>query len=72
MTWVADAQNGRLPAGPERDKLLAKRAKLVKELEDMGLRPVSKTQAGRQFDEQDRLALAKKIVAIDKKLGREV
>lgn len=72
MTWLNDAQNGRLPEGPERDKLLAKRLKILRELEDMGLRPIAKTQAGRQFDEQDRLALAKKIVAIDKKLGREV
>ena len=72
MTWLADAQQGRLPEGPERDKLIARRLRLVRQLEDLGLRPISKTQAGREFDAQERLAIAKKIVAIDKKLGREV
>jgi hypothetical protein len=72
MTWLVDAQQGRLPEGPERDKLIAKRLRLVRQLEDLGLRPISKTQAGREFDTQERLAIAKKIVAIDKKLGREV
>lgn len=68
MTWVATEQEGRVQ-GDARNKLLAKRVSLLKELEDMGLRPVSKTEAGKRFDQVDRLKLAAKIISIDKKLG---
>lgn len=69
MTWHADQVEGR-PQGDARHKLLAQRAKLVKELEDFVRRPPSRTEAGLRFDREDQLAVAKKIVAIDKKLGR--
>lgn len=69
MTWAADAANGRA-AGADREKLLAKRLKLVKELEDLGLRLTGKSQASQKYDAEDKMKLAAKIVAIDKKLGR--
>ena len=71
MTWVATAQDGRV-AGTDREKLLAQREKLVKELEDMGLRPIGRSEAARKYDLEDKLKVAKKITAIDKKLGRQV
>ncbi len=71
MTWLATAQDGRVE-GTEREKLLAKRAKLVKELEDMGLRPMGRSAAAQKYDLEDKMKVAKKITAIDKKLGRQV
>jgi hypothetical protein len=72
MTWHTDQTEGRLQ-GPEREKLLAQREKLVKEVEVLSMQPLrSKTQSAAIGRHEDLLALAKKIKAIDKKLGRTV
>lgn len=70
MTWHADQTEGR-PAGDDRERLLADRAALVKEVEQLGLKPLrTKSNAEKLGRQEDLLALAKKIKAIDKKLGR--
>jgi hypothetical protein len=70
MTWHADQTEGRVQ-GAEKDKLLAQRAELVRQVEVLGTTPLrSKTQSAATGRQEDLLALAKKIKAIDKKLGR--
>ena len=72
MTWHAEQTEGR-PAGDAREKLLADRAVIVKQIEVLSMQPLrSKTQAAVLGRQEDLLALAKKIKAIDKKLGRQV
>lgn len=54
-----------------RDKLLEERAKLVAQIEALKAKgPSGKSAAAAQFFQEDLTALAKKVVAIDKKLGR--
>lgn len=70
MTWHADQTEGRVQ-GAEKDKLLAQRADLVRQVEVLGTTPLrSKTQSAAIGRQEDLTALAKKIKAIDKKLGR--
>lgn len=69
MTWHTDQTEGRVK-GEVRDKLLADREKLVKEIEQLSMKPVGKSQAAQVGRQEDLLALAKKVKAIDKKLGR--
>lgn len=70
MTWHADQTEGR-PAGEEREKLLAERARLVKDIEVLSKKPFrTKSNAEAMGRQEDLLALAKKVKAIDKKLGR--
>jgi len=70
MTWHADQTEGR-PQGDARDKLLAERDTIVKQIETLSMQPLrSKTQSAALGRQEDLLALAKKIKAIDKKLGR--
>lgn len=70
MTWIADQQKD-LPSEEERAKLLAKRELLVKDLETFKRNgPKGKSQASLQFFQEDLIEKAKKITAIDKKLGR--
>ena len=72
MTWHADQTEGRV-TGDARDKLLTQRAKVVTEIEVLSMQPLrSKTQAALLGRQEDLLALAKKVKAIDKKLGRTV
>jgi hypothetical protein len=72
MTWHADQTEGRV-AGDAREKLLAQRATIVTEIEVLSMQPLrSKTQSAQIGRQEDLLALAKKIKAIDKKLGRTV
>ena len=72
MTWHTDQTEGRV-AGDERDKLLALREKLVLEAQELQKQPLrSKTQSALIGRQEDLLAIAKKIKAIDKKLGRTV
>ncbi len=55
----------------ERSKLLADREKLVGQIEERKARgPEGKSAASLRFFQEDLLNLAKKVVAIDKKLGR--
>jgi hypothetical protein len=70
MTWHADQTEGRVQ-GAAKDKLLAQRAELVRQVEVLGTTPLrSKTQSAAIGRQEDLTALAKKINAIDKKLGR--
>jgi len=70
VTWHTDQTQGR-PEGSERDKLLEKRAALVKQVEVLSMQPLtSKTEAAKRHRQEDLLELARKIKVIDKKLGR--
>lgn len=69
MTWHADQTEGRVK-GEARDKLLAEREALIKEIEQLKLKPVGRSQAAQLGRVEDLTALAKKVVALDKKLGR--
>lgn len=55
----------------DKEKLLAEREKLVRQVEARKAKgPDSKSAASLKFFEEDLIALAKKILTIDKKLGR--
>lgn len=70
MTWHADQTEGRVQ-GDAREKLLTSRAELVRQAEVLNSTPLrSKTQSAAIGRQEDLMALAKKIKAIDKKLGR--
>lgn len=56
----------------ERAKLLEQREKLEQQIKDLKAQPLGRTMAATRFRQEDLTALAKKMVAIDKKLGREV
>lgn len=71
MTWTNERTEGRVEGSP-RDKLLAQRSKLEEQVKTLAASPLrSKTNAAAVGRQEDLLALAKKIKAIDKKLGRE-
>lgn len=69
MTWLADNENSRA-SGDVREKLLVQRQNLVDELAVLKKRPKGKSMAAQRFDLEEMTALAKKILNIDKKLGR--
>lgn len=69
MTWLATVQDGR-PDDAKREKLLAKRAALVTEVEKLSMQPVGKSQAAINGRQEDLIELARKIKNIDKQLGR--
>ena len=55
----------------DRDKLLEQRARLVKQIEDLQAKgPDGRSAAALRFHAEDLQTLAKKIVSIDRKLGR--
>jgi len=56
--------------GEEREKLLEDRAKLVEEIKTLNAQPVGKSQAAINGRKEDLEALARKVNAIDRKLGR--
>ena len=69
MTWVGD-ENAKIQ-GTEKQKLLDERAKLVKQVEVLGIKPLpNATQSAKIGRQEDLINLAKKIKGIDKKLGR--
>jgi hypothetical protein len=70
MTWHGDQTEGR-PEGDAKAKLLAERAKIVTQIEALKAAPLrSKTQSAAAGRIEDLTALAKKVTAIDRKLGR--
>ena len=69
MTWVTDVSINR-PTGDKRDKMLVKRAELVKQIEILSMQPIGKTQAAAKGRVEDLTALASKIKKIDNSLGR--
>lgn len=70
MTWHAEQTEGR-PTGDAREKLLAAREKLVREVEVLSMKPLrTNSNAEKLGRQEDLLEIAKKIKSIDKKLGR--
>ena len=70
MTWLGD-ENAKI-IGDKRQTLLDERGSIVKQIEVLSMQPLrSKTQSAALGRQEDLLALAKKIKAIDKKLGRD-
>lgn len=72
MTWYSDQSEGK-PLGESREKLLAEREKIEAEIKALKAKPLNSTShAAFQGRQEDLLALARKMVLIDKKLGRQV
>lgn len=70
MTWHADQTEGR-PEGDAKAKLMADRSILIHRIEVMKASPLrTKSQAEAAGRIEDLTALAKKVTAIDRKLGR--
>ena len=69
MTWVTDVSINR-PTGDKRDKMLIKRADLVRQIETLSMQPIGKTQTAVNGRLEDLTALASKIKKIDTSLGR--
>lgn len=70
MTWLGDLEH-KLPDN-ERKKLIAEREALVKKILDLKAKPIGQTRAEALGRQEDLIHLAKKVKAIDKKLGRTV
>lgn len=69
MTWFEERVQSR-PADGEKAKLLLERSRLEKQLKDLNSSPLGKSVASMNARKEDLLSIAKKIVNIDKKLGR--
>ena len=70
MTWHNDQIQGR-PDDAEREKLLAERSAIEQQLKKLKETPIgSRSNAAAQGRQEDLLALARKMVSIDKKLVR--
>lgn len=69
MTWLADVSKDR-PTGAALDLLMDRRAHLVREIELLKASPCGKSQAAARGRIEDLTAIAKKITAIDRKIGR--
>ncbi len=70
MTWYADERENR-PDGNAKDKLLAERATLEKQVKALSITPLrNKTQSCKQERTDQLTAMAKRMIAIDTKLGR--
>jgi hypothetical protein len=70
MVWLGDSRN--TLSAEQKVKLLQDRSDLIRQIELLKKQPVSKTQTGINGRQEDLIALAKKVTAIDKKLGRLV
>lgn len=68
MAWLGDTTK-KLPDA-EVEKLKAKRAALVEEAQALGKKTSFPTPWAKRFHEEDLNEIAKKIGAIDRKLGR--
>lgn len=54
----------------ERSKLLHQRDVLIDQIKELSGQPLSRSEAAKRGRQEDLTALAKKVTAIDKKLGR--
>lgn len=54
----------------ERTKLLHQRDQLIDEIKALSSQPLSRSEAAKRGRQEDLTTLAKKVTAIDKKLGR--
>lgn len=69
MVWLGDTRSTILQS--ERETLLAERSELVKQVEQLNAAPKQSNSAwADRFRAEDLQVLAKKIINIDKKLGR--
>lgn len=68
MTWLGDTSNK--VSDDVRKPLLKERELLIKEIHDLKIQPTKNGALGLKFRQEDLLSLAKKVTAIDKKLGR--
>jgi hypothetical protein len=72
MTWASDQSQGRAE-GQKREQLLAEREKIEQQIRALKATPLnSNSHAAFKGRQDDLLELARKIVLIDKKLGRIV
>jgi hypothetical protein len=69
MTWFEERIQSR-PADEEKIKLLNERDKLEKQLKQLNSTVMGKSEAAMKGRKEDLLAIAKKMVTIDRKLGR--
>ncbi len=70
MTWYADEQEKR-PADAAKEKLLAERAALEKQIVALKATPLrNRTDSAMKERVEQLTALAKRMVAIDTKIGR--
>jgi hypothetical protein len=69
VTWLADVSKDR-PTGDALDKVMAQRAKLIAQIEALKASPCGKSQSAINGRLEDLTALAKKVTAIDRKIGR--
>lgn len=70
MTWYADEQEKR-PADAAKGKLLAERSALEKQIDALRSSPLRNKTASALTERTEQLtALAKRMVAIDTKIGR--
>lgn len=69
MTWHADQTEGR-PQGDAKDMLIIERSILVNKVIALSATAIGKSNAAKVGRQEDLLAIAKQIKAIDKKLGR--
>ena len=68
MTWMGDTSKN--PTDEAKAKLLLERAGLVEEIEALKAKPIGRAPSAAKWRQEDLLAIAKKVTAIDKKLGR--
>lgn len=73
MTWLGETTFDTKPQGDKRQKLLEKREALIKEIEALKVAPLKNASAATlRFRQEDLIALAGKVKALDKKLGRQI
>jgi len=69
MTWLGDRTNRTHDV--ERERLILLRADIVKEIEQLKKNaPPFRTESAKKFHQEDLLKLAREVIKIDEKLGR--
>ena len=69
MTWFEERIQAR-PTEDVKNKLLSERDTLEKQLKKLNSSALGKSESALKARKEDLLAIAKKIITIDKKLGR--
>ena len=69
MVWITDAREDK-PSDAKTAALLAKREQLVLKVQQLGRVNSFRSAAAKRFHDEDLIALAKQIAAIDRQLGR--
>ena len=68
MTWMGDTSKNLTDEA--KAKLLEERAALVVQIEELKSTPIGRAPSAVKWRQEDLIAIAKKVTAIDKKLGR--